>query len=264
MNVYDHCRAVYYGFLLEACCTKSCKLIGVVLPSISLCLLGKSPACDGLHTSCFLHALSCLQEGYLHIMPEVPEVSGVFSSCLSVRKCSSKPGKVSFHFGTGAKNRKCTAVHLDHSFWQEKGSLSGMASRDKHNVSVKILRNFYYLQAWILQGTNSETQPLSPMPRCLFWLWIFILLPCVFHTGTTEDQWLNVSSEVGQPAADWWAPLSCLPKHHRHSGRGAEWVATKHLQLAILHHWVPALFRRARSETVIWFPLVICQTWLCL
>lgn len=54
---------------LEACRTKSCKLIGMVLHSSSLCLLGKSTACDGLTTSRFLHALSCHQEGYLHIMP---------------------------------------------------------------------------------------------------------------------------------------------------------------------------------------------------
>lgn len=64
--------------LPEACCTNPCKLIGVVLHSISLCPPGKSADCDGLAASHLLHALSCLQEGYLHIMPEVSKVSGGF------------------------------------------------------------------------------------------------------------------------------------------------------------------------------------------
>lgn len=84
---------------------------------------------------------------------------GFFSCCLCVGKCRSKPGKVSLTLAehTSAKNRKCTALCLNHNFWQEYGILSGLGSKDEFNVRVKLLRNFYYLQAWSWPGHKFRT-----------------------------------------------------------------------------------------------------------
>lgn len=58
---------------------------------------------------------------------------------------------------TSAKTRKCSALHLNHKFWQEQDSLSGLASKDEYNIRGKLHRNFYYLQARILPGPKFRT-----------------------------------------------------------------------------------------------------------
>lgn len=159
--------------LLEACCTKSCKLIGMVLHSISLCrrrraqpVTGSPPATSftPCHVSRRVIDTSCPKyQKSLGFLPVVCLQGSVGVNqemiVLTLAEYSS------------AKTRKCSALHLNHKFWQEQDSLSGLASKDEYNIRGKLLRNFYYLQAWILPGPKfrtwtsfaNATMPLSIM-----------------------------------------------------------------------------------------------------
>lgn len=98
--------------LLEACCTKCCKLIDMGLHSISLCRQRKVQPVTGsppgtsftpCHVSRRVIDTSC---------PKYQKSVGFFFSCLSIGKRRSKPGNNSFDFGRvhKCKNQKvlCT------------------------------------------------------------------------------------------------------------------------------------------------------------
>lgn len=107
--------------LLEACCTKSCKLIGMVLPSISLCrqrraqpVTGSPPATSftPCHVSRRVIDTSC---------PKYQKSVGFFPVVCLQGSVGVNQEMIVLTLAeyTSAKTRKCSALHLNHKFWQE-------------------------------------------------------------------------------------------------------------------------------------------------
>lgn len=107
--------------LLEATSTKSCKLIGMVLPSISVChqrrvqpVTGSPPATSFMpcHVSRRVIDISC---------PKYQKSVGFFPVVCLQGSIGVNQEMIVLILAeyTSAKTRKCSALHLNHKFWQE-------------------------------------------------------------------------------------------------------------------------------------------------